>query len=104
MGYLDTVLHWVIIWMFMSNELYSDYYRRLDTIIGDADFWYMMRRCRETEGATACETNTGMFVFFRDTYGIQLRLADGDRMENISKIVDIVDEQKYMLFLLKYTR
>jgi len=64
----------------------------------------MMSQCRKTEGAAACETNAGMFAFFRDTYGIRLKFSDADYIGNISREVDIVDEQKYMVFLLKYSR
>jgi len=86
----------------MTNELYKDHNQRLDTVLGDYGFWAMMSQCRKTEGATACETTAGMFEFFRDTHGIQLKFADSDYIENISREVDIVDEQKYILFLLKY--
>ena len=86
----------------MTNDLYKDHNQRLDTVLGDFRFWSMMTRCRKTEGATACETNAGMFEFFRDTYGIQLKFSDSDYIGDLSREVDIVDEQKYILFLLKY--
>jgi len=88
----------------MTNDLYKDHNQRLDTVLGDYRFWSMMSRCRKTEGAAACETTAGMFEFFRDTYGIQLKFSDADYIGNISREVDIVDEQKYMVFLLKYSR
>jgi hypothetical protein len=88
----------------MADNLYSTYHNRLDTVLGDYQFWSMMTRCRKSEGATACETTAGMFEFFRDTYGIQLKFAESDYIENISREVDIVDEQKYMVFLLKYSQ
>jgi len=88
----------------MTNDLYKDHNQRLDTVLGDYRFWSMMTRCRKTEGATACETNAGMFEFFRDTYGIQLKFVDSGYIKNISREVDIVDEQKYMVFLLKYSQ
>ena len=89
----------------MTNDLYKDHNQRLDTVLGDYRFWSMMSRCRKTEGAEACETNAGMVEFFRDTYGIQLKFSDSDEIGlNISREVDIVDEQKYMVFLLKYSQ
>jgi hypothetical protein len=88
----------------MTNELYKNHNQRLDTVLGDYKFWAMMSQCRKTEGATACETNAGMFNFFKDTYGIQLKFTDSEYIGNISQEVKIVDEQKYVVFLLKYSQ
>ena len=88
----------------MTNDLYKDHNQRLDTVLGDYRFWAMMSQCRKTEGAEACETTAGMFEFFRDTYGIQLKFADSDSIGDLSREVAIVDEQKYMVFLLKYSQ
>jgi len=87
----------------MANDLYSTHEKRLDTILGDYEFWMKMRRARETEGWEHCHHMSTMITWFLDTYGIQLMPADNDVIGGISPYVTIVDEHKYMLFLLKYT-
>jgi hypothetical protein len=82
--------------------LYSTPEARLDTILGDATFWRKMQRARSTEGAEACTTTAGMIAWFRDTYGIQL-MQSNDTIDAIASTVSIVDEKKYLVFLLKYT-
>ena len=87
----------------MADELYNDHERRLDTVMGGANFWASMRKCRESEGRDYCQTNLSMFQWFRDTYGIELQLSS-EYTDNIKPEVRIVDEQKYLMFLLKYTK
>ena len=48
------------------------------------------------------ETDIDTRAWFRDTYGIRLLHSDTD-MNGYSRNVDIVDEKKYLVFLLKYT-
>ena len=84
------------------NELYTTPERRLDTILGNADFWIKMQRARETEGWEHCHQISTMIEWFRNTYGILLMPAH-DQIDGFSPEVTIVDEHKYMLFLLKYT-
>ena len=85
------------------NELYTTPERRLDTILGDFEFWSKMQRARVTEGWEHCHQMSTMIAWFRDTYGIQLMPAEDAVMSGFSPNVTIVDEHKYMLFLLKYT-
>ena len=87
----------------MADELYNDHERRLDTVMGGANFWASMRKCRESEGRDYCQTNLSTFQWFRDTYGIELQLSS-EYTDNIKPEVRIVDEQKYLMFLLKYTK
>lgn len=85
------------------KDLYSTPEARLDTILGDAGFWVRMQKCRlSEEGQKHCKTAIDTRSWFRDTYGIQLLPSD-DTMDGYSREVEIVDEQKYMIFLLKYT-
>jgi hypothetical protein len=84
------------------KDLYSTHEARLDTILGDGSFWSRMQRCRTTEGAEHCTTDTDTVTWFRDTYGIEL-LPSYTQLPGFSKEVNIVDEQKYMIFLLKWT-
>jgi hypothetical protein len=47
-------------------------------------------------------TTVGMINWFRDTYGIQL-MQSNDTIDAIASTVAIVDEKKYLVFLLKFT-
>jgi len=85
----------------MTNNLYSTAEQRLDTVLGDADFWWKMQQCRKLEGAEHCTTDVATMIWFRDTYGIQLLPSD-DTIIGFQRQVDIVDEHKYTVFLLKY--
>ena len=85
------------------KDLYSTPEARLDTILGNADFWVRMQRCRlSEEGEKNSKTSAGTLAWFRDTYGIQLLPSD-THVSGYSREVNIVDEQKYMIFLLKWS-
>ena len=83
------------------NELYNDHERRLDTVLGDADFWHAMKQCRDGEGHLHCQTPLSMRQWFLETYGIELQFSD-QYMDKLKPEVQIADESKYLLFLLKY--
>ena len=85
------------------NELYKSHKQRLDTVMGGAHFWVAMRQCRESEGREHCRSNLSMHQWFCETYGIELQWSD-EKIDQIKPEVRIVDEQKYMMFLLKYTK
>jgi len=87
----------------MTNNLYLDHKQRLDTVLGDADFWHAMQQCRDGEGREHCQTSLLMHQWFRDTYGIELQFSDHD-MDKLKPEVVIVDEPKYLMFLLKYAQ
>ena len=85
------------------KDLYSTPEARLDTILGDAGFWVSMQRARlSEEGEKNCKTDVATMIWFRDTYGIQLLPSD-DTMLGFQRQVRIVDEQKHMIFLLKWS-
>ena len=85
------------------KDLYSTPEARLDTILGEVSFWSRMQRCRiSEEGQKYCTTDTSMRAWFRDTYGIKL-LPGNTHINSYSQEVEIVDEQKYMIFLLKWS-
>ena len=73
----------------MTSELYNSHEQRLDTVLGGADFWAAMQQCRKGEGREHCR--------------IELQWSD-EKIDQIKPEVRVVDEQKYLLFLLKYTR
>jgi len=84
------------------KDLYSTPEARLDTILGEVSFWSRMQRCRiSEEGQKHCTTDTDMRAWFRDTHGIKL-LPGNTHINSYSQEVEIVDEQKYMIFLLKW--
>jgi hypothetical protein len=84
------------------KDLYSTPEARLDTILGEVSFWAQMQRCRTSEeGKKHCRTGTDTITWFRDTWGIQLLPSD-DTIFGFLREVKIVDEQKYMIFLLKW--
>ena len=85
------------------NELYNSHKQRLDTVMGGAHFWAGMRQCRDGEGREHCKTTPTTIQWFLETYGIELQLSN-EYMESIKSEVRIVDEQKYLMFLLKYTK
>ena len=87
----------------MADELYNSHERRLDTVMGGASFWASMRKCRDGEGEEHCRTIPSMIQWFRETYGIQLHLSL-EYAETFKPEVQIVDESKYLMFLLKYTK
>jgi hypothetical protein len=62
----------------------------------------MQRAKASDEGVKACATTAGMIEWFRNTYGIRLMLSD-QMADAIASTVEIVDEQKYMMFLLKWS-
>jgi len=82
-----------------NNHLYHTPEQRLDTMLGDARFWSMMSRCRKEENIGGDE----LVGVFAERYGILLRPNDGTVLDGFSPEVVIVDEQKYTVFLLKYT-
>ena len=85
-----------------NNNLYSTPEKRLDTILGDAGFWSRMQKCRMSEeGQTHCTSDIDTRTWFRDTYGIRLLPSD-THMNGYSQEVEIVDEKKYLVFLLKF--
>ena len=91
------------------NKLYASHQQRLNTVMGSgsfwaaAAFWAAMRQCRDGEGREHCQTNLEMFQWFRDTYGIKMQFSD-KHMDELKSEVRIVDEQKYLIFLLKYSK
>jgi len=54
------------------------------------------------EGKKHCTSDIATRVWFLHTYGIRLLPSDTD-MNGYSRNVEIVDEKKYLVFLLKFT-
>ena len=93
----------------MSNKYYSCHAARLDTIIGNETIntWMKIRKARHEYDAfiedpfpTIQDHNQYKFhAWLKETYGISLQLEkNGVNLE-----FDILDEQKYCVFLLKFS-
>ena len=89
-----------------QNEYYADTAARLDTIIGgDTQHFLRLQRVKNEYDALAGDVPVGQgFLTFDDYvkeyYGIKLQF-DGD---NVSLAYEIINEKKYVMFVLKFNR
>jgi len=90
----------------MKDEYYQDTAARLDTIIGgDTTHFLRLQRVKDEydELAHAVPIGQGFLTFndyLKEYYGIKLTM-DGD---NINLDYAVVDEKKYTVFVLKFSR
>jgi len=90
----------------MKNEYYNSPAARLDTIIGgDSSHYIRLRKCKEEYDrlADAVEIGQGFLTFedfMREWYGVKMIMDTGDG--GISLDYEVINEQKYMLFILKF--
>ena len=84
--------------MSSQNDLYSSKQARLDTVGGkDLDWWYYLQRAQLDYKATSGDKVNFQF-WLAEHYGIQIYYD----LDGILPNYDILDEQKYLLFKLKY--
>ena len=89
-----------------KDEYYRDTAARLDTIIGgDTTHFLRLQRVKDEydELAHAVPIGQGFLTFYdylKEYYGIKLTI-DGD---NINLDYAVVDEKKYTVFVLKFSR
>ena len=90
-----------------NNKHYDTHERRLDTVLGPkaVDFARIRRARAEFDEEykyvpDIAEDDKHFVSWLAWTYGIQLRL---DATFAVESIFDIVDDQKYTVFLLKYS-
>jgi inorganic pyrophosphatase len=89
-----------------KDEYYRDTAARLDTIIGgDTTHFLRLQRVKDEydELAHAVPIGQGFLTFYdylKEYYGIKLTM-DGD---NINLDYAVVDEKKYTVFVLKFSR
>jgi inorganic pyrophosphatase len=89
-----------------KDEYYQDTAARLDTIIGgDTTHFLRLQRVKDEydDLAHAVPVGQGFLTFYdylKEYYGIKLTM-DGD---NINLDYAIVDEKKYTVFVLKFSR
>ena len=90
----------------MKDEYYNTPAARLDTVIGgDSGHYIRLRKCKEEYDrlADAVEIGQGFLTFTdfaREWYGVRMVMDTGDG--GISLDYEVVDEQKYMIFVLKF--
>jgi hypothetical protein len=88
------------------DEYYKNTAARLDTIIGgDTQHFLRLQRVKNEYDALARDVPVGQgFLTFddyvREYYGIKLQF-DGD---NVSLAYSIINEKKYLMFVLKFNR
>jgi hypothetical protein len=89
-----------------QDEYYANTAARLDTIIGgDTAHFLSLQRVKNEydELARAVPVGQGFLTFYdyvKEYYGVKL-VMDGD---NVSLDYAIVDDKKYTVFLLKFSR
>ena len=89
-----------------KDEYYRDTAARLDTIIGgDTTHFLRLQRVKDEydELAHAVPIGQGFLTFYdylKEYYGIKLTM-DGD---NINLDYAVIDEKKYTVFVLKFSR
>ena len=89
-----------------KDEYYNSPAARLDTIIGgDSSHYIRLRKCKEEYDrlAEAVEIGQGFLTFedfMREWYGVKMIMDTGDG--GISLDYEVINEQKYMLFILKF--
>ena len=88
------------------DEYYQDSASRLDTIIGgDTQHFLRLQRVKNEydELARAVPIGQGFLTFYdyvKEYYGVKLQF-DGD---NVSLLYEVIDEKKYIMFVLKFNR
>jgi len=88
------------------DEYYQDSASRLDTIIGgDTQHFLRLQRVKNEydDLARAVPIGQGFLTFYdyvKEYYGVKLQF-DGD---NVSLAYQVVDEKKYVMFVLKFNR
>lgn len=90
----------------MKDEYYDTSAARIDTIIGgDTGHYIRLRKCKEYYDtlADAVPIGQGFLTFedfVREWYGVKMVMDTGDG--GISLDYEVLDQQKYMLFVLKF--
>ena len=89
-----------------KDEYYNTPAARLDTIIGgDSNHYIRLRRCKEEYDRLAYVVPVGQgFLTFEDFmrvwYGVKIIMDTNDG--GISLDYKVLDEQKYLVFILKF--
>lgn len=83
----------------MSKDLYANTAARLDTIIGDsAGMWLRVSEAKKEYDAG--HNKESFYAWLQDQYGVKLQFTpDGE----LTLANEIVDPQKFTVFLLKFS-
>jgi hypothetical protein len=87
----------------MSKPEYYDSHRaRLDTIIGEnVGFYSGLKQARDLWNQDHADQSVEDFlIYLEDTYGIQMSARQ--KLSGVDTEYSIVDEKKYMIFVLKF--
>lgn len=89
-------------------KLYDTPAARLNTILGpkDFNFWMSLRKAFEQDMPATEGTHNFTQERIKHAikhYGIKLSLTEGGIADGFHPSAEVVDEQKYLIFLLKYT-
>ena len=95
-----------------NNHLYSDFETKLDTLVGQTteltvekyNHWRTLQQAKsEYDNIRIAEgikfELDGFKTWMEETYGVQLEKVDG----MIGPNFNIIDEQKYLVYKLKFT-
>jgi hypothetical protein len=85
----------------MSKYLYNTHAARLDTIIGDSKtMWIQIVSAKREFDNLQIYKQIDFYSWLKNEYGVKLKLTPGGEMslEN-----EILDEQKYLIFMLKHS-
>ena len=83
-----------------NNHLYRNQWTRLDTILGDIGFLGQLMRARRDYEQEFQDTDIDNFNnWLYNTYGVTVVISGG----NVTATHKVHDEQKFLLFTLKYT-
>ena len=82
-----------------NNHLYRDKWTRLDTLLGEIGFLGKLMRARQDYEKEQEYQIDKFLEWVYNTYGITVALQNGD----ITAEYEVHDEQKFLLFTLKYT-
>lgn len=81
-----------------KDEFYKDLPKRIDTILGEDGKWWDLLRKAQLEFNTISGDKASFQVWLNETYGLQIHYDYDGILPNH----EIVDEQKYLLFKLKF--
>lgn len=83
------------------DEYYQNTASRINTVAGDETLVWekiFLARTEYTEQHGHSNAQQHFNTYLRDTYGIELKFKEG----MVSLDVDIIDEEKYTIFLLRF--
>jgi hypothetical protein len=90
----------------VKNDYYANTEARLDTIVGgDTQHFLRLQRVKNEWDELACAVPVGQgfltfYDYVKEYYGVKLQF-DGD---NVSLAYNVIDEKKYVMFVLKFNR